>query len=225
MQRKYKNRIYEHYIDNIKPKIITNNITTTGDEFLNIDVLNESQINDIVPDLYNKMIIFDTNQYLEKIVVSYNNNINNIIQQFQSDHARSEVFFNNNKIHDSKDFTEKILKYSSFPIKLCSNIFSLDIIILMLCTQASFVFSFILINKLYTNYKNGKHVTSNKSQYYINIKNPDIIDIKLDAIYLIKDVNKNIIVSKVNVVTNITAVYKKKQYEFCKWGIINWNFI
>ena len=225
-----KNIIYKDYIDEINfPKTNNNNNMISSliinNEFVNLDILNENDINNVKSDIDNKMIIFDTTQYLEKIMISYNNNLNTIINQFKSDHARSEVYLNNSKITEAVDLVEQLLKYSRFRINLCNTIFPLDVIIQMLCTQASFVFSFVLMNKLYTNYKNGKHVTSNKSKYYINIKNPDIVDIKLDAIYFIKDVNKNIIVSKVNVITSITAVYKKKQYEFCKWGIINWNFI
>ena len=82
--KKRKNKIYENYIDTLKTKnIITSNIITTNDDFLNINVLNESQINDIKTDIENKMIIFDTMEYLEKIMNSYNNNINSITQQFQ----------------------------------------------------------------------------------------------------------------------------------------------
>ena len=226
MQRKHKNKIYENYIDTLNTKnIITTNNIVTGNDFLNINVLNESQINDIKTDIENKMIIFDTMEYLEKIMNSYNNNFNSITQQFQSDHNRSEMYLNNIKISDPNDFTRQLLTFSRFKINLCNTSFPFDIIIQMLCTQASFVFSFVLMNKLYTNYRTGKHVTSNKSKYFVTIKNPETLDIKLDAIYYIKDVNKNIIVAKVNVITNICAIYKKKQYEFCKWGIINWDWL
>ena len=93
------------------------------------------------------------------------------------------MYLNNNNIGNSNDFTRQLLTFSRFKINLCSTIFPFDIIIQMLCTQASFVFSFVLMNKLYTNYRTGKHVTSNKSKYFVTIKKPDTVDIKLDAIY------------------------------------------
>jgi hypothetical protein len=218
-QNKNNNKINKNYTDIIEHKL------TFADEFININILNESQINDMQQDIDNKMIIFDTNQYLEKIILSYNKNIYNIMQQFKSDHTRSEVYLDDKKIYDSHEFINKILKYASYKVNLCDQAFGLDIIILMLCTQASLAFSFILMNKLYTNHHKGKHVTAHKSKYIVNIKNPDVIDLKLDAIYNVKDVNKNIITTKINVVTNITIIRKKKQYEFCKWSIISWNFV
>jgi len=194
---------------------------SNDEEFIDIDILNENQIND--SKINGNIILFDVQQFLEKIAISYEFNLYSIIQQFKSDFDRSTVYFNNDLIKDNSYMMNKLLKYAYHKINLQGNVLGLDYVILMICTQASFVFSFVLMNKLYSNIQHGQFVTSNKVKYLINIQNNDTIDIKLDAIYNIKNTNNGKIIGSVNVVTYININFKNKKYEFAKWGIMSWK--
>src|SRR3989337_1797432 len=101
-----KDKINVNYIDTLNTKNVTSQHISSRDDFININVLNESQINEIHTDIENKM-------------VSYDNNINNILNQFYSDHNRSELYLNNDKINDPNDLNKQLLSFSRFKISLC----------------------------------------------------------------------------------------------------------
>lgn len=214
-----KYNIIDNYQD-LNKSLLQASVMKTED-YVDIDIVNEHEIHN--NEINGQLILFDVQQYLEKIAISYNFNLNNIIQQYKSDFDRSTVYFNNDLIKDNKYIIDQLLKYAYYKINLYGRQLGLDIIILMICTQASFVFSFTLMHKLYSNIHSGQFVTSDKVRYYINVQNNNTIDIKLDASYNIKNINNGKIINNVNVITNINIVYKNKRYEFSKWGIMSWN--
>ncbi|ARF11294.1 hypothetical protein Klosneuvirus_1_151 [Klosneuvirus KNV1] len=195
--------------------------TMKTEDYVDIDIVNENELYD--SKIHGRIILFDIQQFLEKIAISYNFNLYSIIQQYKSDFDRSTVYFNNDLIKDNSYVMDQLLKYAYYKINLYGKVLGLDTIILMICTQASFVFSFTLMHKLYSNVQSGMFVTSNKVKYNINIQNNGTIDIKLDADYNIKNVNNGTINNVINVVTDINIVNKNKKYEFSKWGIMSWT--
>lgn len=214
-----KYNIMDNYQDLNKSLLQASTMKT--DEYVDIDIVNENEIYD--SNISGKIILFDVQQFLEKIAISYNFNLYTIIQQYKSDFNRSTVYFNNDLIKDHSYVMNQLLKYAYYKINLYNNVVGLDTVILMICTQASFVFSFTLMHKLYSNIQSGMFVTSNKVKYNITIQNNGTIDIKLDADYNIKNVNNGAINTVINVVTDINIVNKNKKYEFSKWGIMSWS--
>jgi len=204
-------------------KSILNASLMKEEEFVDIDIVNENEIND--SKINGHIILFDIQQFLEKIAISYNFNLYTITQQYKSDFDRSTVYFNNDLIKNHSLVFNQLIKYAYHKINLYGNILGLDTVILMICTQASFVFSFTLMHKLYSNIQSGQFVTSNKVKYYINIQKNDTIDIKLDATYGIKNINNGKVIGNINVITDINIVFKNKKYEFSKWGIMSWKKI
>ena len=214
-----KYNIVDDYRD-LNKSLLQASIMKTED-YVDIDIVNENEIYD--NKINGQIILFDIHQFLEKIAISYKFNLHSIIQQFKSDFDRSSVYFNNDLIKNNSYVMDQLLKYAYYKINLYNNTLGLDTIILMICTQASFVFSFTLMHKLYSNVQSGMFVTSNKVKYDINIQNNGTIDIKLDADYNIKNINNGTINNVINVVTDINIVNKNKKYEFSKWGIMSWS--
>jgi len=202
-------------------KSLLNASTMKTEDYVDIDIVNENELND--SKVHGHIILFDIQQFLEKIAISYNFNLYSITQQYKSDFDRSTVYFNNDLIKNNSYVMDQLLKFAYYKINLYGKVLGLDTVILMICTQASFVFSFTLMHKLYSNVQSGMFVTSNKVKYNINIQNNGTIDIKLDADYNIKNVNNGTINNVINVVTDINIVNKNKKYEFSKWGIMSWT--
>lgn len=217
--RKYNNN--DDYRD--LNKSILNASIIKEEEFVDIDIINENEINDST--IHGRIILFDVQQFLEKIAISYNFNLYTITQQYKADFERSVVYFNNDPIRKYSYVIDQLIKYAYYRINLYGNIIGLDTVILMICTQASFVFSFTLMHKLYSNIQTGHFVTSDKVTYYINIQKNSTIDIKLDATYNIKNINTAKIIRNINIVTDINIVLKNKKYEFSKWGIMSWKIL
>jgi len=204
-------------------EVIVSNSKSYEDEFVDIDMLGESQVMNINHELYNQMILFDAKTFIEKIIKSYKLNIERIECQFDMDYNRSELVFDNSKIIGVGRAIDKLKsKYAKYQFELCNQTFKLDTIISMICTQASFAFSFLLMNKVYSDYNKGIYVTSNNNRYVITNKN-DTFSINLEATYNLKDTTNNTTIKQINVNTNIDFVYKNKTYELSKMGIISWD--
>lgn len=216
-----KYNIVDDYLD--LNKSILNASMVTEEEYVDIDIINENDVSDST--INGHIILFDVQQFLEKIAISYNFNLYAIVQQYKSDFDRSTVYFNNDLMTKNSYLMDQLLKYAYYRINLYKHILGLDTVIMMICTQASFVFSFVLMNKLYSNIDTGHFVTSNNVKYDINIQNNNTIDIKLDATYNIKNINNGVVKKSINVVTDINFVNKNKKYEFSKWGIMTWKIV
>ena len=232
MEKELSKNIYYSDINDILNdyEIISTNNIIIDEEFIDMDILEESKLNNLtfvtfknsLNRISDNFIFFDVTKYIEKILDSYNLNIEKINGQFNLDLPRSELTFNNIRLNKTKQVINLLKKYSKYEYALCNQKFTLDIIIQMLCTQASFAFSFLLMNKVYSNYNEGIHVTSNNTKYIITNDN-ELININLTAIYNLKDITKNVSIKQININTNVDFIYKNKSYELCKYGIISWN--
>lgn len=236
---KLKKNIYYSDIDELikEFQIVTYADTHTMDndnnldnDIVNIELLNETQLLSTEGNIKNKndIIVFNIDQYLDKIAKSFKYNSDRIDCQFDMDIIRSELYFNSKRVTNRKDLVNKLIKIKDFRVSVLNNTFTIDKIIIMLCNQAALAFSFLLMCKIYNNVEAGIFVTSNRNEYHITYDNCNI-NIKLDVTFDIKNINngdnnKNKI-SEVNIVTNIDAILKNNKYEFCKLGIISWNFL
>jgi len=202
-----------------------------SNEFINLNVLNESQLDNLklissenpiskINMSNDNMIIFDAVKFIKKILKSYNSNITTINYQFNVDFKRSELIFDNFKIKDIQEAINLFDKYSQYNFN--ENL-KLNILLKMICTQASFAFSFLLMHKMFTNNVKNIFVTSNDIKYVIN-NNGNLINIILKATYNLKNTKNNVNINKINVDTFIDFVYKNNKYNLCDFGIITWMF-
>lgn len=91
----------------------------------------------------------------------------------------------------------------------------------MLCTQASYAFSFLLMHNYYNDNFKGLHVISKTTISDINIDpSNNNISIQLKATYNLININNGAKRANINVVTKIDIIDTK----FCKYGMILWNY-
>ena len=230
MQNEFEN-MHEDLIKDIAVlisdyEIITSNSIIIDEEFVDINMLGESQLNDttttITSIINDDMIFFDMMLYIEKIIKSYKFDLKKINHQFDVDFHRTELIINNSNIKEIANAIKSFQKYSKYEFKICNQQFKLDMIMKMLCTQASFAFSYLLMHKLYGNQQKGIYVTSKSHKYEVTNNNESII-ISLNATFNLKDIKREKNIKQINVNTVIDFVYKNYSYELCKYGIISWN--
>lgn len=203
-----------------------------NNDFLDINVLEESKVFNIGHDILNEiisqnsMILFDANKFIKNIMESYHYNVDEINHQFTVDFTRSSLTYNNKKMLDRIKTLNKFKLYSKYDFNMhyheVNTSFKLDTILLMLCTQASFAFSFALMHQAYSDYNKNLCVTSNDIKFVISNTN-ETINIKMNAIYNLKNLCENVNSNQINIQTNIDFVYKNNTYELCKFGIIYWQ--
>lgn len=220
-------QIKDNQCDNIdsllSEYIIISNDTLLDDDIVNINTIDENQEFNINQELKNKIIFFDTTKYIKKIIKSFDSNIAKINCQFNADFKRSKLCFNDKKVNDMPEIILLLEKYEYYDIVNANTKYPLDKIIMMLCTQASFAFSFLLMSKIYNDPKKDIYVMSNSIQYNISDVH-DIIKIELVAIYNIKSIITGENINKIKVSTDIDLI-SEKDYKFGNLGIISWELL
>lgn len=202
-------------------ELISLNSIDFENKFLNDSISNSETID-------NNIIVFNASLFIDKLLESYTFDINKITSQFDIDFHRSELFFNGVKINDISNGHKKINYYSKYGILINNKSYNLETIIYMLCTQASFASSFFLMSKLHNDYKKDIYVISNTCKYEI-LNTNEIISVKLDATYSIKDILKNMNLKQIKVTTVVDFSYDKYSYmiktcKLCDLGIISWTY-
>ena len=201
---------------------------TENHDFLNINELEESKLFDMDHNeldhitSQNSMILFDANKFLKNIIASYQYDIKKIKNQFIIDFPRSSLTYNKKMITNISKAQTKFKLYAKYPFVINNILYDLDTILFMLCTQASFAFSFALMHQVYSDYKNNMYVTSNDNKFIITTNN-ETINIKIDAAYNLKNLTDCVNVKQISIQTNIDFVYKAGKYDLCKFGIIWWQ--
>lgn len=110
-------------------------------EDINIDIPIISENNIQKSQLKNQIIFFDIQEYLFKIYQSYKFNPKLIINQFNLDFNRTDIYLNNKPVNKS-NFLLEIKKYQKKYINIFNKIIPGDIFIMLFCTQAVFAFPF-----------------------------------------------------------------------------------
>lgn len=228
---------FEDIYDRFSDKIIEDhhNITINlSDEY---DIIKVSY-NEIVPEIFttidenniptninmdDRLIMFDANTFITRIYESYSLNINKIYFQHKMDFHRSIVNYNNHKIIDGNRLLQNIDKYKKYKIKLSNVELTLKDLIVTLCTQASFAFSFSLMVNLYNDIDKGHHVNSKKVIYNIDELDNNIY-IKLQTVYELKDIYNDKVIAIIRTSTNIDILFEFNTYHLSKLGIISWSY-
>ena len=193
----------------------------------------------------NFCVWFTMDNVIREILSSYNENKNinmitpriknNILDQVNIDFPRCEIFINSNRCTkiDFLSFCQKYKKYSH-PI-----MGSLENLLLMLSTQASFYYPYSIVNKIYTTADTGMHVvsttdfnsdTSFEDGPFINIvDNGRTIDIVFKKIFKHLDINDVKVVNRFHtfMVVTIKMFNKLVGHEIagackCDTGIMYW---
>ena len=96
--------------------------------------------------------------------------------------------------------------------------------ILVLCTQASFALSFMLMSQIYNNLTKGIHVFSKSIKYKIIDENDSTINIHLEGKYKLKNINLEKKMGYINTLTMLKFYKNKKSNCIPKYGFIYWDF-
>lgn len=190
------------------------------------------------------IILFDAEVYFKKILQSYKYKRENIWYQFSLDFPRSTIFVNNINVKIKDQFLEllKGLNEIYMTIKINNQkvyIFDLLTLVIMLCNQSSYAFPYMYLNKIYSQYEDKFIICSLDEGRNIKITNKDVILFEINAIFGIKNINTNKILSKIKtkliITTNIRTKSKgnllKNEYHLIsekflnKYGFLIWKFI
>lgn len=216
---------FEDIYDKLYPKLSQDiYYTRVDDNYETIESANDN-INDINDDLnimQNKdnLIMFNINEYLDKMAQSFNYDETNIDKQFTLDFGRSVLYLNGKFIRNKDYFIKSINNDFNYPVNF-SNM-NMATVIFMLCNQASFAFPFSLMNKIYSNYDKGIYVFSNNIKYFVT-KSGHGLTIELVGIFNIKNININKVKGIITVTTKLDLEFEKGNYVFPKFGIIHWQ--
>ena len=215
---------------------LTKSITTstikqdeTERELFNLNLIDESQIgksrtkldSDVKINSTTKMVIFNLDKYLMSIIKSFKFDKELILHQFQLDFDRSSLYINNTKYSNYEKSIGFFNKYKDNEIKIMDHVLSLKDLLLMLCSQGAFAYLFMLMSDVYNDTENGIYVTSDDIIY--RISNRDQLNIILEAVFNLKNIFLNKNLGKINITANIDIIEKDDKYDFCKYGIINWD--
>lgn len=211
------------YKDSYDEKI---NESPESQDYVIIDSINEDNM-----DLYNKreymlkdkVVTFDSSVFIKKILESYHNKKENILHQFFLDFPRTDIYYNNIKISSSQFFLEKVYSYRNYEV---TKGIKLDTIIIMLCNQSSYAFSYEIIYDLYSTSKT--HVVSKKTCVKINTNDDNQIFMQFHVTYNIIDIecdsNDNIIDS-INMVSylDIHIDKRNRRGNISTQGLLIWD--
>jgi len=172
--------------------------------------------------LDDKYVIFDTNEYISKILLSYNYSLSKIYDQMKHDFSRMEICLNGRKIKSMSFLINRLKRYNGYEYIGDGFTFKLHDILIMLCNQSSYAFPFVVMNTIYSDDKK-KFVFSNKTR--INIieqLSSNIIKVDMDCSFDIKNISSNKKLNTIDSHMELTACLRVKNV-FQKYASLIWN--
>lgn len=185
----------------------SNDLTNSLCDLLELDVSNFVILDDVkniknIKHQYNGSMhtfLFDVNKYIEEILISYNHDAKNILDQVYVDYSRTNIYCNNIRIPTIKDFIRKNNNFESCLFKTNKNTYNFLIILLMLCCQSSYGLHYMSLRDIYCeNVDNLLLCSSNENRRTNFILENDILTISIETNLIIKDINSNIDIKKIN---------------------------
>jgi hypothetical protein len=162
--------------------VIDNNIYINKDNYIIIDKYKENiPLNKLILNKFKitngEIIIYNFENYMNNIYISYNKDYDYIKQQAKIDCDRADIFINNNKTNDFNNLIN-ILEKNTDNKKDYNTM-------LMFCTQAAIAEPFIYLTKKFKIYDNNNlHIGENKN----NKRNKIKLIIKNNYIKIIKTI-------------------------------------
>lgn len=178
--------------------------------------INENDIDNDIKNSYifnDRAVTFNTNIYIKNILGSYHYEKDKILKQFGYDCPRSTIKINNKKINGLNDMINNLDSVKD--IKINDNcIKTLDILIIMLCNQSSFAFTYCLLQKLYGKNDNSLIISSHKTKKMVNVNiTKDEISIILTSDFaLINTKNDEKIINKFDTEMHLTIINKNNKF-------------
>lgn len=194
-------------------KLIEDNMN----DFSVIDVIE----GDVIPLKNDKVMTFLTEKYLENILDSYKNDVNNIFYQLKIDFPRTCIYVNNKRFFDYDEFRKKISQYDKHKVSRIRN-HKLSTLLMMLCNQSSFAYPYELIYKLYSD--SSHHVVSDGTIITFELGNKSIsvqLHMKLNIINInIEGCN---VEDKLNVIIYMDIYLDGNKANFGKYNLLIWS--
>ena len=154
------------------------------------------------------MVVFEITTYIDNILESYKNNVNNILYQLQIDFNRTSIFINQHKIYS----VELFRKVAAFYDKKFGKDYFFNTIFIMVCLQSSFAFPYEVLSEKYKNCM----ICSRSTRSDIFIDDDNNVDFVLNAWF---EFNQK---CKLHLVVNLYYDYGRNMFD--KYGLISWTF-
>ena len=171
--------------------------------------------------VFDDIIMFDCEVFLEKNLKSYHYDPNNIWRQFIQDCPRSIITFNGELVNIENyehKFNKKIMM-NRCKINVNDISYELYDILGMICNQSSFAFPYFYLSNLF-NTKYCK-ILSSASNRYIDIqKSEHLMDIVISTTFELRNIRTNTVKYIFNLKMLISFVPEKGIYN--KYGVMSW---
>jgi hypothetical protein len=218
--RKLGDKIYN---DIIKPSDYIDSFDDIIKNYILIDYGPQIDETQLLNNTYIKPInkaTFDLPKFLYKLQASYNFDSNSIIKQFEIDFKRSTYKINGLQNTDVNQVLEiinnktNLIQINNFNIKL-------NDLLLLVSTQASFAYQYMLMASLFADPKNNLYISSSKSSYEL-IYLHNSIKIILRCDYYLHDIMTSTHKSKI-VAETVIKIFTKC-HDYCiPYGKVKWN--
>ena len=220
------NKIIEEYqvvdIDDV------DNIYLDSD-YVIINYVEEDKLDDHIETLgYNivrdSILAFNTQIYLKEILKSYHYKAEEIWYQFDLDCSRCKLYLDDDVITNSSDLKLKLDQFKNNIITIDNTNFNILTIIAMLCNQSSYAFPYVLCHKILSDIKKNIFISNLSSNRYVKIKiKESSIDISIEADFGLRDIEKNKVISKINIILLISMNIVDGNYVFNKNSLLIWD--
>jgi hypothetical protein len=220
-----KNKNIEEIIKEYEIVNINDDDFKDNDDYIEFKYVEEDKLDKFLCDNnYNfqkdSLITFNTNIYIIENLKSYNYSTNRIWKQFILDCPRDEIYIENKLIKNKTDFEKSLSFIKKSEININSHSYELITLMAMLCSQSSYAFPIIFLQKIQHHFNKDLYLTNlNKSKNInINIESNRIIFI-LNLDIGVKNIDNNEIVSKLNVNLILELNKVNDNYIFSTKGI------
>jgi hypothetical protein len=178
-------------------------------------------------------IFFDIDEYLKQNLLSYNKSSESVWKQFCLDFHRQKIYINDkctSEMSDIFDFMKQFDNNKCDKYTIDDMEMDIDIIFIMLMTQASFCLPFQCMSQLFD--RDDIHVISTTSDKIIKLYTDDEIMIKFQTQFSIFDIQSESEIKSINVELIINTNIKKNKYKntnthklFPKYGYIYFKLV
>ncbi len=190
---------------------------------------------------------FDLKKFILDNKQSYGNRLEKIYIQFEKDFPRQTIVLNGSTYETQQDFIDKLdfllnkINYVPFYMKLIfpfSNLSTTDLcqgafnvsykdLILLLCCQSSFYLPYQILRNVYDSEDNNTILVSSsgkKDNIFTTINITDnALNIELNTILLIKDMDTNIVIKKLDVALLANIDFSENNVSNSHIVVFTWN--
>lgn len=191
------------------------------------DIRNDHEKKSSIIKKYDVVIrTFNTEHYFNDLLLSYNNDEDEIWRQFDLDCGRTDIILNNQKCKTQDEFIESIdnLKKYKMDDYYYRNI-NMTGMLGLLCNQSSYALSYNECHHLFADPDNNIYVFNMSSNRFIKISIKDNkINVQISANYKLMDINNVITLGIIETCITLDAIITENNVHFLN-GVLEWNFL